>query len=73
MARKPKNASIDIRHTALVFDEQAFVYGVFNDEYPLVVGSGVKLDRKQFPDSGGDVNQLIMRRTTVIISRLLVK
>ena len=28
MARKPKNANIDIRQTARVFDEQAFVDGV---------------------------------------------
>lgn len=46
MAWKPKNANIDIRQTARVFDEQAFVDGVFNDDYILVVGSGVILDRK---------------------------
>ncbi len=60
MARKPKNANIDIRQTARVFDEQAFVDGVFNDDYILVVGSGVILDRKQFPHSGGDINQYII-------------
>ena len=27
MVRKPKNANIDIRQTARVFDEQAFVDG----------------------------------------------
>lgn len=31
MARKPRNAYIDIRQTAMVFDEQALVDGVFND------------------------------------------
>ena len=60
MARKPKNANIDIRQTARVFDEQAFVDGVFNDDYILVVGSGVILDRIQFPDSKGDINQYII-------------
>ena len=60
MARKPKNANIDIRQTARVFDEQAFVDGVFNDDYILVVGSGVILDRKQFPNSKGDINQYII-------------
>lgn len=60
MARKPKNANIDIRQTARVFDEQAFVDGVFNDDYILVVGSGVILDREQFPHSGGDINQYII-------------
>ena len=60
MARKPKNANIDIRQTARAFDEQAFVDGVFNDDYILVVGSGVILDREQFPNSMGDVNQYII-------------
>jgi hypothetical protein len=60
MARKPKNANIDIRQTARVFDEQAFVDGVFNDDYILVVGSSVILDRKQFPNSKGDINQYII-------------
>lgn len=31
MARKLKNANIDIRQTAKVFDEQAFVNGVINN------------------------------------------
>ena len=39
MARKPKNANIDVRQTARAFDEQSFVDGVFNDDYILVVGS----------------------------------
>ena len=34
--------------------------GVFNDEYILVVGSGVVLDRQQFPHSRGDINQYII-------------
>lgn len=60
MARNPKNANIDIRQPARVFDEQAFVDGVFNDDYILVVGSGVILDRRQFPNSRGDINQYII-------------
>ncbi len=60
MARKPKNANLDIRQSARVFDEQGFVDGVFNDDYILVVGSGVILDRKQFPHTGGDINQYII-------------
>lgn len=60
MARKPKNANIDIRQTARVFDAQAFVDGVFNDNYILVARSGVildLLDRKKFPGSISDINQ----------------
>ena len=33
MARKPKKTNIDIRQATRVFDEQAFVGGVFNDNY----------------------------------------
>lgn len=46
MAPKSRNVNIDISQTARVFAEQAFVDGVFNDDYILVVGSGVILDRK---------------------------
>lgn len=60
MARKPKNAQINLKRTARVFNEQAFVDGVFNDDYILVVGSGVILDRMKFPHSGGDINQYII-------------
>ena len=35
MVRKAKNANIDIRQTARVYDEQAFGDGVFNDDYIL--------------------------------------
>jgi len=60
MARKPKGTSRIIKTAERLFDDRAFVDGVFNDEYILVVGSGVVLDRQQFPHSGGDINQYIM-------------
>ena len=60
MARKPKDTYRKITTIERMFDEQSFVDGVFNDEYILVVGSGVVLDRKQFPHSGGDINQYII-------------
>ena len=60
MARKPKDTIRKIRTAERMFDERAFVDGVFNDEYILVVGSGVVLDRLQFPHSGGDINQYII-------------
>lgn len=59
MAWKEKNTNMDIRQTTRVFDEQAFVNGVFNGDHILVVGSGVILDRKQIPNSGSKVNQYI--------------
>jgi len=39
MARKPKNASIDIKQTAKAFDEQAFVDGVVDEDYIPGIGS----------------------------------
>lgn len=60
MARKPKDTGRKFKTAERMFDERAFVDGVFNDEYILVVGSGVVLDRKQFPHSGGDINQYII-------------
>lgn len=60
MARKPKGTSRKIKTAERMFDERAFVDGVFNDEYILVVGSGVILDRQQFPQSSGDINQYII-------------
>lgn len=38
MARNPKIANIGKKQTTKVFNEQAFVDGVFNDEYILVTG-----------------------------------
>lgn len=60
MARKPRDTVKNVRTAERSFDERAFVDGVFNDEYILVVGSGVVLDRQQFPHSGGDINQYII-------------
>ena len=60
MARKPKGTGRRIKTAERPFDERAFVDGVFNDEYILVVGSGVVLDKQQFPHSGGDINQYII-------------
>ena len=60
MARKPKGTSRKIKNAERVFNERSFVDGVFNDEYILVVGSGVVLDRQQFPYTNGDINQYII-------------
>ena len=60
MARKPKGIIRGSRITQRLFNDRAFAEGVFNDEYILVVGSSVVLDPKQFPNSGGDINQYII-------------
>ncbi len=58
--RKPNTANASAKSSGRVFNEQVFIDGVYNNEYILVVGSGVILDRKQFPDSEGDINQFII-------------
>lgn len=61
MARKkPSEKNRQGNQVERTFDERAFVDGVFNGEYILVVGSGVILDRSQFPESRGDINQYII-------------
>lgn len=60
MARKPSAIIRQDKSRSRVFDEQAFVDGVFNNEYILVIGSGVILDRTKFPESHGDINRYII-------------
>lgn len=60
MARKPKELNYSLKESGRTFDEQSFVDGVFNNEYILVVGSGVILDRVKFPQTDGDINRYIL-------------
>ena len=60
MARKPKDLNRSQKESNGSFDEQSFVDGVFNNEYILVVGSGVILDRTKFPQTDGDINRYIL-------------
>lgn len=60
MARKPKDLNYSPKESNGTFDEQSFVDGVFNNEYILVVGSGVILDRAKFPQTDGDINRYIL-------------
>lgn len=60
MARKPKDLNHSPKESNGSFDERSFVDGVFNDEYILVVGSGVILDRAKFPQTSGDINRYIL-------------
>ncbi len=62
MARKPSGTGRVVRPRERTFNERAFVDGVFNDEYILVVGNGVILDRAKFPGSGGDINKFKFRK-----------
>lgn len=60
MARKPKDLNYSPKENSGTFDEQSFVDGVFNNEYILVVGSGVILDRAKFPQTNGDITRYIL-------------
>lgn len=63
MGRKPCDIKQkEIRTDAVdeTYIQQQFISGVFNNEYILVVGSGVILDREQFPKTGGDINQHVI-------------
>lgn len=62
MGRKPRDISRNVMLTKTEFDAQSFVDGVFNDEYILVVGSSVILNRfkEEFIESKGDINQHII-------------
>lgn len=60
MARKPKDLNRSQKENSGTFDERSFVDGVFNNEYILVVGSGVILDRTKFPQTDGDINRYIL-------------
>lgn len=46
MAWKPKNANIDIRQSARVFDEQAFVDGVISHVNLSMRGKGIEYRKK---------------------------
>ncbi len=60
MARRPKDINHSLNEKSTSFDERSFVDGVFNNEYILVVGSGVILDRAKFPQTDGDINRYIL-------------
>ena len=60
MARKPRDAARGKKKLQRTFDERAFVDGVYNDEFFLVVGSGVVLNPLKFPSSEGDINKYII-------------
>lgn len=60
MARRPKELNHSLKESGRLFDEQSFIDGVFNNEYILVVGSSVILDRAKFPQTDGDINRYIL-------------
>lgn len=60
--RKPKDLNCSANTNEIQFDDRSFIDGVFNNEYMLVIGSAVILNRnkEEFADSKGDINQYII-------------
>ena len=82
MARKPKDINNSSQEKSVFFDERSFVDGVFNNEYILVVGNNVILDRAKFPNTDGDINRYIINEInndrrkkglTLLTTRILLK
>ena len=56
----PEQANSRYIPSGLSFDEIKFFEGVLKNDYILVLGSGVILDRKKFPEYNGDINNWIL-------------
>lgn len=62
MAIKPSGARTAYENLQPVtYDEPALIDAVYDNRYILVAGSGVVLDRSKFPETGGDINTLLMQ------------
>lgn len=51
---------MNFKSSGLSFDEFKFIEGVLRDDYILVIGSGVILNRNKFPETDGDINKWIL-------------
>ena len=56
-----RNRRVEDPESTVAFDECPFIEGVYHNDYALVVGPGVILDRSQFPESDGDINAYLLR------------
>lgn len=60
MPLKPKDANRTPEKRKTTFEDVSFFKGILNDEYILVVGSGVILDRDKYPETNGDINSFLL-------------
>ncbi len=65
MAIKPSGVCAEPGSRRATFDEAALIDGVYNNDYILVAGSGVMLDRDKFPEADGDINTLLLQTISV--------
>lgn len=55
--------------SSVAFDECPFIEGVYHNDYALVVGPGVILDRSQFPECGGDINAYLLQVINEVLDK----
>ena len=60
MPLKPKDANRIPEKRKVTFEEDSFFKGIINDEYILVVGSGIILNREKYPGTNGDINIMML-------------
>ncbi len=60
MPLKPKDANRKPEKRKVTFEDISFFNGILNDEYILVVGSGIILNRNKYPETNGDINVFLL-------------
>ena len=60
MPLKPKDVNRNPERKKMTFEDISFFKGIIDNEYILVVGSGVILNRDKYPETNGDINTLLL-------------
>jgi hypothetical protein len=60
MPLKPRDSANNLQNRQVNFYLDAFIQGVLNNDYILVVGSGVMMNREKYPDTNGDINTFLL-------------
>lgn len=62
MPLKPKYTITNLEKRKVTFEDTSFFSGIINDEYILVLGSGVILNREVYPETNGDINVFLLNK-----------
>lgn len=60
MPLKPKDTNKSPEKRKVTFEDTSFFDGIINDEYILVVGSGIILNKEKYPETKGDLNTFLL-------------
>jgi len=60
MPLKPKDTNRSPEKRKVTFEDTSFFRGIINDEYILVVGSSIILNRDKYPETAGDINKFLL-------------